>query len=338
MNREYLVTTLELVKPALEAKNLVPIFQCFNFVPGSVSAYNDTIAITGPCELEETCGIHGSTLLGILNSHSAEEVNIELDGQNAILTAGKSVTKMPFEPEENFLFEEPDGKWELKVPFTASLFEALELCLETVSSDETQPALHGVTFEGSRFYSCNGDTITRAQVKVKTPKRYLMPTPFCEAVAKLWSSLNMTKGTLQFNDEWVFANFEDWAVYGRVLVVDKPIDFDALIKHTVKDKTPTQAIPDGFGEALSRARVLADPESQKTKITVSKGKVRLLTETQMGEVSDEVPFKGHPDIVANVNAAYIHKALQRCDQIAFHDNCVVLEKGTDVLLLVSNMG
>lgn len=338
MNRELLVSTLEVLKPALEAKNLVPVFQCFCFTPGAVTSYNDTIAITGPCELEEACGIHGNTLLGILNSHSAEEVTIELNGQNAILTAGKSVTKMPFEPEENFLFEEPTAKWDFKVPFTQSMFEAMELCLETVSSDETQPALHGITYEGNCFYSCNGDTITRARLKEVAKKRVLMPTPFVTAVTKLWSNLDMTKGSLQFNDEWVFANFGDWAIYGRVLVVEKPIDFEALIKRTAKDKTPTQAIPGGFGEALARARVLADPESQKTKITVAKGKAKLLTETQMGEVSDEVPFKGHPDIVANVNAAYIHKALQRCDQIALHDNCVVLEKGTDVLLLVSNMG
>lgn len=338
MNRAELVKTLELVKPALESKNLVPIFQCFTFVPGSVSAYNDTIAIMGPCELEETCGIHGNTLLGMLSNHSAEEVSIELDAQNAIVTAGKSVIKIPFEPEENFLFVEPDNKWSFKVPFTQSFYEAMELCLETVSSDETQPALHGITYEGGNFYSCNGDTITRAQVKVKTTKRYLMPTPFCEAVTRLWSSLGITKGQLQFNDEWVYANFEDWAVYGRVLEVKDPIDFDALIKRTVKAKVPTLAAPEGFAEALSRARVLADPESQKTRLTVAKGKIKLLTETQMGEVADELPFKGHPDIVANVNAAYIHKALQRCDQIAIHDNCTVLEKGDDVLLLVSNMG
>jgi DNA polymerase III sliding clamp (beta) subunit (PCNA family) len=338
MDRAALIKTLELVKPALAPKNLVPIFQCFTFVPGSVTAYNDTIAITGPCDLEETCAIHGNTLLGILSTHSAEEVSVELDEQNVTLTAGKSITKMPFEPEDNFLFQEPTGKWPNKVPFTQSMFEAMELCLETVSTDETQQALHGITFEGDCFYSCNGDTITRARVKEKIKTRVLMPTPFCEAVAKLWSSLGMTKGMLQFSDEWVFANFEDWAVYGRVLAVDNPIDFEALIKRTVKKDVTMQPIPDAFSEALSRARVLADPESQKTKVTVTKGRIKLLTETPMGEAADDLPFKGHPDIVANVNAAYIHKALQRCDLIAFHDNCVVLEKGDDVLLLVSNMG
>lgn len=337
MNRELLVSTLELVKPALSSKQLVPIFECFTFANGSVSAYNDTIAIVAPCEVEEACGLHGSTLLGILSNTSAEEVTLEV-GTEAVLTAGKSVTKMPFEAEADFLFKEPTGKWRVKIPFTQSLYEAMELCLETVSNDETQPALHGITFIGSSIFSCNGDTISRVRVSGSVSEHILAPTAFCEAVVKLWSSLKMTKGTLQFNGEWLFANLGDWAVYGRVLEIENPIDFDALIKRTVQDKVEVKPIPDGFAEALSRARVLADPESQKTEIEITKGKMRLLTKTHMGEVRDSLPMKGHPDIVANVNAAYIHKAISRCDTMAIHDNCVVLEKGDDVLLLVSNMG
>lgn len=338
MNRYELVKTLELVKPALATKNLVPIFQCFNFTPGSVTAYNDTVAITGPCEFEEACGINGNTLLGMLSSMSAEDVTVELDNQNAIVTAGKSVSKMPFETEDSFLFKEPTDKWDVKIPFTQSLFEAMEMCLETVSVDETQVALQGITLDGNNLYSCNGDTISRVRIKEKSKSRILMPTPFCEAVVKLWSSLKMTKGSLQFSSDWVFANFEDWAVYGRVLDIQNPIDFEALIKRTVKTKTPTQEVPAEFAEALARARVLADPESAKTQVTVAKGKLKMHTQTHMGEVRDDMVFKGHPDIVANVNSAYIHKALQRCDQLAIHDNCIVLEKGDDVLLLVSNMG
>jgi DNA polymerase III sliding clamp (beta) subunit (PCNA family) len=338
MNRAELVKTLELVKPALASKNLVPIFQSFTFTTGSVSAYDDTIAIVGPCEIEEACGIHGNTLLGILSNISAEEVTLELKADTAILSAGKSVTKLPFDSEDNFIFKEPTGKWDFKVPFTQSLFEAMELCLETVSVDETQAALHGVTIDGNKLYSCNGDTITRVQIKEGSKGRVLMPTQFCTSVVKLWSSLEMTKGTLHFNDEWVWANFEDWAVYGRVLVVDNPIDFEALIKRTIKDKVPTQAVPDGFSEALSRARILADPESKMTSATVSKGRLKLTTETHMGEIKDDLAFKGHPDVEANVNASHLYRALQHCDKFAIHENCTVFEKGTEVLQLVSNMG
>lgn len=338
MDRVGLVKTLELLKPALDSKNLVPIFSCFMFKHGSVTANNDVIAITAPSELEAECAIHGLTLLGILSSSSSDDVSIELNGQNAIVTLGKSISKLPFEGSDAFIFDEPTEKFQVKIAYTEGLNQAILECLETVSVDETQKKLHGVTIDGSRLFSCNGDTITRVVIKDKSPTRCLMPTAFCEAVTKLWSSLSMVKGTLQFNEEWVFANFEDWAVYGRLLAIDDPIDFDDLIKRTVKSKIAAQPAPDGLVEALSRARVLADPESQQTELTISKGKLNLLTRTHMGEVRDTLSFKGHPDITANVNAAYLHKALQRCDKIAVYDNCVVLEKDSDVLLVVSNLG
>lgn len=337
MNRSELVKTLELIKPALATTNMVPIFQCFNFAEGTVSAYNDTIAIVGPSEFEWACGLHGATLLGLLSNSKAEVLDISLERNTATLKLGKTVSKLPFYTHEDFIFTPPDDKWAFKVPFTESLFEAVKMCLETVSVDETQAALLGITIQGDKMYSCNSDSLTRVQLKSGLKGRVLMPTPFCLAVSKLWSSLSITKGSLHFSNEWVFADFGEWSVYGRILEIKDPIDFEALIKKTIKTSIPLQPLPTDFSEALSRARVLADPESQKTVITVTKGKAHLLTETHMGEINDHLAFKGHPDAMANVNASHLQRAIASCDSIAFHDNCTVLEKAPDVFQLVSNM-
>lgn len=338
MNRAELVKTLELIKPALATTNMVPIFQCFNFMEGSVSAYNDIIAIIGPSEFDWACGINGTTLLGLLSNSKVDDLEISLERDTATLKLGKTVSKFPFFTHEEMIFTAPDDKWDLKISLTESFANALTMCLETVSTDETQPKLHGITIKNDRMFSCNGDTITRVQLKTGSKKQIQMPTPFCSAVLKLWSSLSMTKGSIQFSDEWVFANLGEWAVYGRILEITDPIDFDKLIKSTLKSDVPVQPVPTNLSEALSRARVLSDPESQKTMATIEKGKITLLTETHMGEIKDILILKGHPDVVASVNAAHLQKALQYCDQIAFHENCVVLEQGDDVLQLVSNMG
>lgn len=338
MNRKYLVDTLELIKPALAKNNTVPIFQSFIFTPGYVSAYNDTVGIVGPVDHEDSFGVHGTTLLGMLAASSAEEVSIVRSDNEITLKAGKSTTKLPYDPEENFIFQEPDNKWDFKIPYTQTLHESLELCLKTVSNDETQLALHGVTIEGTHLYSCNGDTITKTKIKDGSKGRFLMPTPFCEAVVKLWSSLEMTKGTLQFNKEWVHANFEDWAVYGRVLEIKEPIDFENLIKRTIKGKPIMVEIPDGFSEALSRARVLADPESQRTLLTVGKGKAELFTETPMGTVRDSVILRGHGDVECSINASHVQRSLDSCDVCAFTEQATLLNKGNEVFILISNMG
>lgn len=338
MNRKYLVDTLELIKPALAKNNTVPIFQSYCFEPGSVSAYNDTVGICGPVDHEDSFGVHGTTLLGMLSASSAEEVAIVRGDNELTLKAGKSVTKLPYDPEENFIFKEPGGKWDIQIPYTQTLHEALELCLKTVSNDETQLALHGVTIEGNHLYSCNGDTITKIKIKDGSKSRFLMPTPFCEAVVKLWSSLEMTKGILKFNKEWVHAHFEDWSVYGRVLEIKEPIDFENLIKRTVKGKPAMVEIPDGFSEALSRARVLADPESQRTVFKIGKGKAELYTETPMGTVHDVFELRGHGDVECSINASHVQRSLDNCDLCAFTGQATLLSKGDDIFILISNMG
>jgi len=337
MDRAELVQTLELVKPALAATNMIPIFQCFTFTGGFVSSYNDTIAILGPADTEESFGIHGNTLLGLLSNSHAETLNLSLEHDTAILKLGKTVSKLPFQPKENFLFKEPKDDWDFKLQVTESFVEALRLCLETVSSDTTQAALLGITLENDLMYSCNGDCLTRIKLKNKAKNRVLLPTAFCEAVVRLWSSLTMTGGFLRFNTDWVFADFGAWAVYGRILEISEPIDFVKLIKSTVQG-VPIQhpAIPDGFSEALSRARVLADPESQKTIVTVTKNKMMLLTETHMGEIKDDFKLEGHPDVIVNINANHLQKALESCEKIAILEKCIILE-APDVFKLVSNM-
>lgn len=337
MNRSELVKTLELIKPALSADNMVPVFQCFAFSKGTVLAYNDNLGIVGPCEFEGGCAIHGNTLLGLLSNSKAEELEIELKGSTATVTCGKTISKLPYHTDEDTIFETPADAWDFQIPFNSSMFEAFQICLETVSSDQTQAALLGITVEGNQLYSCNSDALTRIQMKKGSGKnRILMPTAFCSAVLKLWSSLDMVRGTLKFNDEWIFADFDIWSVYGRVLKIDDPINFDALIKKTVKTEPAFFDLPKGFTEALSRARVFADPESAKTSISLSKGKLQLFTETPMGDVRDDLILKGHPDINASVNASHIQGAVNHCDKIAFLENCTVLKKNDDVFMLVSN--
>jgi len=337
MNRAELVKTLELVKPALAVNNMIPIFQCFTFGSGTVLSYNDTIAILGPCEIESGIGIHGNTLLGLLSNSKAETVELFLERDTAVFKLGKTISKLPFQSEENFLFELPKDDWEFKLQVTESFIEALKLCLETVSSDTTQAALLGITLENDLMYSCNGDCLTRIKLKNKAKSRVLMPTAFCETIVKLWSSLTMTGGFLRFNTEWVYADFGAWNVYGRILEINEPIDFAQLIKRTVKGEfPPCYPFPEGFSGALSRARVLADPESQKTIVTIAKNKMTLLTETHMGEIKDDFKLEGHPDVIANINASHLQNALGSCIEMAVLEKCIILE-APDVFKLVSNM-
>lgn len=337
MNRQHLVDTLEMMKPALAPNDTIPIFQCFCFHAGEITAFNDTIGIVGTIDFNDSCGIHGPTLLGLLGASRSEEIEILVGDKDLTLKAGKGISTLPFSPTENFIFEKPILKDCENLTLTQSFMEALGLCLETVSADETQPKLHGITLVKNKMFSCNGDTITQVVVKAPIKGQVLLSTEFCESLVRLWGKLTLTKGELFIGDEWAHAEFEEWQIYGKIKEITDPINFDALVKKTIKSKVEPQPIPENLSEALSRARVLADPESQRTEILVSKGKMTLFTSTHMGDVEDFIAFKGHPDVRANVNASHLQRAVKHCDQMAIHENCVVFEKAPNVLLLVSNM-
>src|SRR5215831_7797422 len=166
MKRAELVKTLELLKPALADQNLVPVYQCYMFTGSTVMATNDQIAIIANCKTEQPFAVKGDILLGLLSASRAEEITFTLEEQDAVVKAAKSVWRLPYLPyheKGDFLFEEPEVKFEATLPIDAELLSGLQACLLTSSKDNTQPALMGITVhKGIDFYSCDGDAVTRS--------------------------------------------------------------------------------------------------------------------------------------------------------------------------------
>lgn len=338
VDRSELVKTLELVKPALATHNMVPIFQCFAFSKGRVVAYDDTIGIVAPLPANtEVFGIHGGTLLGLLSASRSDEVVITLSGSEAVIKTGKTLSKLPYQTGDAFIFEPPAEVLPNKIAFTASVAAAIRLCLETVSVDATQAALNGITYDNGTYYSCDGDAVTCIRGS-KGKGRTLIPTQFCQAALKLWDALEAEKAELTFDDKWACLKLAGWAIYGRLLDIKNPLNFEAEIKKTVGTPRDWNVVPVGFNEALSRARVLSDPESAKTHLSIEKGVMTLFTETHMGEIKDTIQCKGWADVTANVNASHLQRALAHCGKIIIRSNCVEFEGDDNVYMLVSNMG
>src|SRR4029077_13850561 len=113
MNRSELVSTLELVAPALSDTNMVPVYTCFAFCRSVLSAYNDSLGIVTQVDMDgvKPFAVSGMTLLGLLMNSHAEEVTFQVNDENVIVKAGKSVAKLPYFTEKEFLFEEPKEKW-----------------------------------------------------------------------------------------------------------------------------------------------------------------------------------------------------------------------------------
>jgi DNA polymerase III sliding clamp (beta) subunit (PCNA family) len=349
MNRQEFVRLLELVAPALSDADLVPMFTHYMLCDGAVSASNDALTIIAKSKLVETHGavfaIKGTPLIGLLKNSSAEEVSIEEGKDNeALIKTGRSVLKLPYLPQTEFLFEEPKKeKWAATFTIDEDLIKGIKLCLTTACRDNSMPAIMGVCFNLPKtLYSCDGDAISRYQLTKRGSAdtgSFTIPNQFCDALLKICSETETYKGELHINPNWAQAVLSNgFIVYGRMIENDKALDHAALIKRTMTNGSQFVPLPVGFDEALARARVLADYESKPTVLTVKGSKLLMATDTSIGTVRDELSLRGHEPVEATVHASLVQRSASVCDQISIRENCSCYKLGDIVLQIVSNIG
>ncbi len=346
MNRAELVATLELTSRALADSQLVPIFTCFCFGKTHVRAFNVHIGVVAPCKSPEQFAVHGNTLLGLLRASQSDDVSFKIGGENEItVKAGKSVFKLPWFPEEDFLFEEPAGAWSAHLGLNDEVLKGLQACLLTTARDYTAPAMMGVCVNSKdqAFYSCDGDSLTRFNLPVKVVGGdvAMMPNAFCETALKIVESVGFDKegtSTLSLNKEWVKAALEGgYTLYGRLIENKTPLDHAGLIKDTLKAKPVYVPVPATLKQALVRARVIADAESAPTKLVVESGMLQLVTSTHMGVVRDTIPLPNHPDAKASVSAEKVQQAIGLGTEMAILENCTTYRCADELLQVVGNL-
>jgi len=212
----------------------------------------------------------------------------------------------------------------------------------TVAKSEAMPALKGISItqkdKNVTMYSCDGDTLTRYICVVKgVPKLpdYMIPTSFCETVLKL---PEIEGATISLSKDWAIAAIGDFTIYGRIIQNDRPLDFAGQIKKKLGEMPQMVDVPKLLDNALSRARIVADPESAKTILTIKGGKAVLVTDApRLGIVRDVLPFK-HPDVEAGVSAQLLQRSLNISEKIAVTEECCVCTSGSNFFQLISNVG
>jgi DNA polymerase III sliding clamp (beta) subunit (PCNA family) len=348
MDRQELVKKLELLKPAL-ADSLVPVLQCYQFTGKRVIANNDELAILAPCETTSPFAANGRTLLGLLQNSTSHDVDLKTSDDNQLtIHTGRSAFKLPYFTEDEFIFEEPiDGWTPAFIPINPTqLLDGFRACLTTVSRDMAKPALMGITVRHAAkrivLYSCDGDALTRFVTSMEGYKApdSVLPLAFCEAVLRTMDETEATEGELYLSPEWAKASINTgYTIYGRLLVIDNPINYTNLIKDTIKDEPVYFPIPDGLSPALSRARVLTDQESARTELKIEDGRLLLRTETHMGIVNDSLVIDAAPNVTADVSAELVQKMASQSEEMAVLTTCTAFRnEGQGLFQLVSNLG
>lgn len=344
MDRKELLDLFEIAKPGLDAAGLVPAFEAYCFTGDHLYTYKDSIGIKIPCECPESFGVHGVTITGLLKNTRVNNIEFKIERDTLVCKAGKSKIKLPYVHPDDFLLEEPEfGDDGVVFELDEALMEGLQLCKLTASTDTSAPALMGVAVQSgdcNSFYSCDGDSLSHYVIDTNDQDyegTYMLSNDFCDALLRMQKGGVTMEGVLTVNDEWAEVVLHGGIkLIGRVIEVPDRLDYADIMSRTMKTEPAFVAPPKGLYEALSRARVLADVENTPSAITVKDGKLKLHTETKIGEVTDTFAFPDCPELDIIVSAALIQRSLQICDRFAILENCIVFEKDGNLLQVIAN--
>ncbi len=343
MKRIELLETLNLLKPGLGNNDLVPIFGSYCFGDDTATAYNDNLAIVAPCETDLTAAIAGEVLLGLLSNSKAKEAAFEISDNEIAIKRGKSRIKLPCFDREEFIFEEPGvvetgaHEWHATMDLEQAFLTGLECCLVTASQDQAMPALMGVTLADVEhdytLFSCDADAVSEFPLPggfEELTQTYTMPIAFCQVVLRIAEKTQCIEGMIGVNEEWAVVSFSnDYSVYGRIIKQDKPLDYPKLIDDSIGDDPIWVPIPSQLFGGLSRAVIMADKETHKTRLTIESGKIKLYTESSAGLIRDSFKLKGHPDVDALVDAESLLRSLKLCNEMAINQDCSAFRHRAD---------
>lgn len=349
MDRSKLIDILSDVEPALAAKELVPVLSHFWFTGKTVMAYNDHIAISTPCSTDFK-GAVPRTLLSLLKTSKAKEVEFDVDGENMVVKAATSKFKLSVLPKEDFVFSMPATKDLPKLPVDAGRFiQALEACMFSIGNDTSQADHMGVTLirddSTLMLFATDRATISHGSVAIKGKfafsGRVIMPTDFCKELLRI--AKGATELHMEITKEHVYVSHNGTQLFGRLVEPDTPMDFIALLDRLYPESAEKKlcAIPTKLLAILERACIVTDSAVDKTKmkVKVADGQAHFVSVSERGEVSDKLQVEArHPPVSCSIDPKRFRDGYGRFDAFLMTKDAVIMTKDAIVYLVSASGG
>lgn len=350
MQRKELLSTLQMVAPALASNDIIQSLSHFWFRGKSVMAFNDQISISTPLTTDFIGAVPGNLLLKLLNATGSANVEFitqeDKDNSEIIVKAGAAKIRLPvLTPEEAFIFDIPKPKDGVTFTPSAKLLSAFETCMMSVSSDTSVPDQLGITVitDGNKIdlYSTNNVSLNYCPVRVKDnlPKlRMILPTLFCSQLLAL--SKNAEKVAITLCPDHVTMEADGTKLFGKFVETANPLDFVSIIKqHAVDPKKPLIEIPAKLGPTLDRVIIMTESQSKvdqsPVRITVADGKMNFFAKSEKGEVRDMIVVKSdqQKDLQIRVDPRPFKKGIEKMSEFLATEDCLILRNDVGVYLI-----
>jgi DNA polymerase III sliding clamp (beta) subunit (PCNA family) len=347
--RRLLLNRLKVVAPAVATNEIVPVLTHVCFSDGKLLAYNERIAISTPRSSAFRGCIPGALLTDLLRNSRAALVDLAAEGAKVAVILGKSTAKLPMQPVEEFtnIFAMPSmpPKQNALNGIAGKFFSGIEHCLQSVEENSTVPDKLGVTVipngKEVELIATNSITLNRATVPLPADngieQRVILATDFCREMLHLAKQARVIR--LAIENEHALFSADDTLLFGKLIVTDQPLDYDRAVannlpRHYRKQLVP---IPRQFAALLRRLVLISNVGYEPhTEISIADGVATFRVKSRLGEITETLALRGHPDVKARVQMSNLHQgyAALAPEKILFTERCVILARG-DLLRLVS---
>lgn len=338
-----LIDLLQEVEPALSASNMMPIMSHFWFTGSSIQAYGDQarISISVPFK-SDFKGALPRTILPMLISTAAKEIEITAEDEVVKIKAASSTMKFAMLDASGFVFKMPkhSGK---KFPVNADQFlSGIENCLRSIGNSTATSSHMGVnvhTFDDEMLmlttttetlsYSCVG-----YKGKVPFPDRVILNAEFCRQllrIAKGTTDAQLKLEVINTNEvTGVLLEHEGTLLFGEILENDDQNLVEYFDKY-VPNKLDKQffIIHEKLESVLTRACIITEAAIDKTRteVSVREGKVRFLSKSERGEVTDSMLVDGakHADVVLHIDPKAFKDGYGSFARMAFTEQAAIMQ-------------
>lgn len=344
MERRAFLEKLEIVEPALSNHRLIPVMTCLWFTGDELLAYNDVISISTPLKTEFKGALPGSTLIGMMKSSRAKNLEFMADKDVLNVKATSSRLKLALMPSSSFCFEMPEEGNKKKLGVDMNKFlEWIALCLKSVGGDATVPDQLGVTLlpkDGTLYmYATDNSTITAAQLPIDggLKERTILPTQFCEQMIRICRGHK--DASIEITSDYALVVAGENRLFGRLIESDRPVKFMEMVRSHYPEKVHNQPVPlpDKFEGILERAIIITDAavERNYTTVSVADGVMKFFSKTERGQVSDTTEVADHPEMEVNIEPKLLKNAIGSFDKMLMTNDCAVFVR-KDALYLVAS--
>jgi hypothetical protein len=339
VKRAELLSTLSIVESGLTDRGFVPILSCFCFDSDSVVAYDDVVAIKAPCKTGFAGGIRGSVLMSMLRASGVDEVEFTPKDAEIHIKLGKSrsVIKLPFLEESDFIFEPPES-YAGSIASTPMIIESIVRCMLSAGVNPSLPSRLGLTmtFDDGSLIIYSSDEMTasmnvvdlKGQYKGKlNGKSYTVPSKFFELLLQLDKQFGCE--SISFG-EVIKAEFDGAVLYGKTIQGSDVKQFETIFDSCLEGVDPELDIdiPKRFDRILERSIVLLSGNSSlEATFGIDGEELKIDTVSALGEAHESLDLKKElGDRTFKVSPVLIARILPFVDTIAFGDNALIVSQ------------